>query len=58
MDVPAPVAGTVTQLRVAIGDRVSEGSVLMTVEPTRARTAPCAEPRQRCAEPPDAGRRP
>ncbi len=32
MDVPAPVAGTVTQLRVAIGDRVSEGSVLMTVE--------------------------
>ncbi len=30
MDVPAPVAGTVTQLRVAIGDRVSEGSVLMT----------------------------
>lgn len=32
MDVPAPSAGTVTQLRVAIGDRVSEGSVLMTVE--------------------------
>ncbi|MGO9821950.1 MAG: dihydrolipoyl dehydrogenase [Solirubrobacteraceae bacterium] len=32
MDVPAPVAGTVTQLRVAIGDRVSEGSVLMTFE--------------------------
>ncbi len=32
MDVPAPCAGTVTQLRVAIGDRVSEGSVLMTVE--------------------------
>ena len=32
MDVPAPVAGTVTQLRVSIGDRVSEGSVLMTLE--------------------------
>jgi dihydrolipoamide dehydrogenase len=32
MDVPAPVAGTVTQLRVSIGDRVSEGSVLMTME--------------------------
>ncbi len=32
MDVPAPSAGTVTQLRVAIGDRVSEGSVLMTLE--------------------------
>jgi dihydrolipoyl dehydrogenase len=33
MDVPAPAAGTVTQLRVAIGDRVSEGSVLLTLEP-------------------------
>ena len=32
MDVPAPVAGTVTQLRVSIGDRVSEGSVLMALE--------------------------
>jgi len=32
VEVPAPVAGTVTQLRVAIGDRVSEGSVLMAVE--------------------------
>jgi len=32
MDIPAPVAGTVTQLRVAIGDRVSEGSVLLTLE--------------------------
>ncbi len=32
MDVPAPAAGTVTQLRVSIGDRVSEGSVLMTME--------------------------
>ena len=32
MDVPAPVAGTITQLRVAIGDRVSEGSVLLTLE--------------------------
>jgi dihydrolipoamide dehydrogenase len=36
MDVPAPLAGTVTQLRVAIGDRVSEGSVLMTLEPDGA----------------------
>jgi dihydrolipoamide dehydrogenase len=32
MDVPAPVAGTVTQLSVKIGDRVSEGSVLLTME--------------------------
>ena len=32
MDVPAPVAGTVSELRVAIGDKVSEGSVLLTMD--------------------------
>jgi dihydrolipoamide dehydrogenase len=32
MDVPAPFAGVVKQLQVKIGDRVSEGSVLLTVE--------------------------
>ena len=32
MDVPAPAAGTISQLRVAVGDRVSEGSVLMVFE--------------------------
>jgi pyruvate dehydrogenase E2 component (dihydrolipoamide acetyltransferase) len=32
MDVPAPFAGTVKQLQVKIGDRVSEGSRLMTLE--------------------------
>jgi dihydrolipoamide dehydrogenase len=32
MDVPAPFAGTVAQLRVKIGDRVSEGSVLLTLD--------------------------
>jgi pyruvate dehydrogenase E2 component (dihydrolipoamide acetyltransferase) len=33
MDVPAPFAGTVKQLQVKVGDRVSEGSRLMTLEP-------------------------
>ena len=32
MDVPAPFAGTVTQLSVRIGDRVSQGSVLLMLE--------------------------
>ena len=32
MDVPAPLAGTVRQLQVKVGDRVSEGSVLVTLE--------------------------
>ena len=32
LDVPAPVAGTVTELRVAVGDTVSEGSVIMVID--------------------------
>ena len=32
MDIPAPIAGTVSQLRVELGDRVSRGSVIMLVE--------------------------
>jgi pyruvate dehydrogenase E2 component (dihydrolipoamide acetyltransferase) len=36
MDVPAPFAGKVTQLQVQVGDRVSEGSALLTLEPAEA----------------------
>jgi len=32
MDVPAPVAGTVKELKVKVGDKVSEGSVILTLE--------------------------
>jgi dihydrolipoamide dehydrogenase len=32
MDIPAPRAGIVKQLRVKLGDRVSEGSVLLTID--------------------------
>jgi dihydrolipoamide dehydrogenase len=32
MEVPSPVAGTIKQLRVAVDDRVSEGSVILTLE--------------------------
>ncbi|MCW3015315.1 MAG: aceF [Solirubrobacterales bacterium] len=31
MDVPSPVAGVVSELRVAVGDRVKEGTLLLTV---------------------------
>jgi dihydrolipoamide dehydrogenase len=40
MDVPAPQAGTVTQLSVQIGDRVSEGSVLLTLDASTDGAAP------------------
>ncbi|HWE59548.1 MAG TPA: dihydrolipoyl dehydrogenase [Solirubrobacteraceae bacterium] len=33
MDVPSPVAGTITELRVKVGDTVAEGSLLLTLEP-------------------------
>jgi dihydrolipoamide dehydrogenase len=32
MDVPAPFAGTVKELSVSVGDRVSEGSLLLTLD--------------------------
>ena len=32
MDVPAPVAGTVTTVNVAVGDKVSEGSIIAEIK--------------------------
>jgi dihydrolipoamide dehydrogenase len=40
MDVPAPAAGVVKQLRVKIGDRVSEGSVLLVMDAESAPEEP------------------
>ena len=40
MDVPAPQAGTIVELRVKPGDRVSEGSVILLLEPTGAAATP------------------
>src|SRR5437879_10641386 len=34
MDVPAPFAGVVRELRVKVGDKVSQGTLLLTMEPT------------------------
>jgi dihydrolipoamide dehydrogenase len=60
MDVPAPLAGTVKQLRVKIGDRVSEGSVLLTLEgdgsqPSRAPVEEPAVTREPPPSPTDGG---
>jgi dihydrolipoyl dehydrogenase len=43
MDVPAPRAGTISQLSVKLGDRVSEGSVLLTLEGEGDGAAPSQE---------------
>jgi pyruvate dehydrogenase E2 component (dihydrolipoamide acetyltransferase) len=33
MDVPAPFAGVIREIRVGVGDRVSQGTLLVTIEP-------------------------
>ena len=35
MDVPAPAAGTVKELKVKVGDKVSEGSVILLLDVRR-----------------------
>jgi dihydrolipoamide dehydrogenase len=55
MDVPSPEAGTVSQLRVKVGDKVSEGSVILTLdsagqEKPAKPEPPTAQPRE---EPPE-----
>jgi dihydrolipoamide dehydrogenase len=47
LDVPAPVAGTVAELRVAVGDQLSQGSVIMLVD---AEGAPGTPPKERVRE--------
>ncbi len=47
MEVPAPFAGTVKEIKVVIGDKVSEGALIVTVETGAAAAAPApaaAEP--------------
>ena len=47
MDIPAPFAGTVKEVKIKVGDKVSQGSLIFTVETAEAeaKTAPAkAEP--------------
>jgi pyruvate dehydrogenase E2 component (dihydrolipoamide acetyltransferase) len=52
MDVPSPAAGTVKDVKVHVGDRVSEGSLIVTLDPAEAGAA---EPAPREEEPPAPG---
>jgi dihydrolipoamide dehydrogenase len=40
VEVPSPVAGTVQEVRAKVGERVSEGTVLVTLEPAAEAPAP------------------
>src|SRR5436309_12631887 len=53
MDVPAPTAGTVKELKVKVGDKVSEGSVILLLESAAgARAAAPAAPPKTAVSPP------
>jgi pyruvate dehydrogenase E2 component (dihydrolipoamide acetyltransferase) len=43
MEVPAPAGGTVKELRAKIGDKVSEGTVILTMEAAAAAAQPAAQ---------------
>ena len=43
MEVPAPVSGVVKELKVKIGDKVSEGVLVMTLEASAAKAVPAKE---------------
>src|SRR5512144_982425 len=44
MDVPAPAAGTVKDVRVKVGDKVSEGSLILTLETSAEAPSPQPAP--------------
>lgn len=54
MDVPSPDSGTVVEVKLAIGDKVSEGSVILTLEAAAGAAASAAAPAPASAAPPSA----
>jgi pyruvate dehydrogenase E2 component (dihydrolipoamide acetyltransferase) len=42
MEIPAPAAGTVTEVRIKVGDKVAEGSLILMMEPAAGAAAPVA----------------
>ena len=46
MDVPSPAAGTVVGLKVKVGDKVSEGTLILTLQTGAAKPARCRAPRR------------
>jgi len=55
MDVPSPAAGVVREVKVKVGDKVAEGTLLLLLEEAGAQPA-AAPPGERVPQPPAAGR--
>jgi dihydrolipoamide dehydrogenase len=51
MEIPSPAAGTVKQMRVKLGDKVSEGLPILVLEAAEAASAPAAAPAAASAAP-------
>ncbi|EKO3856765.1 pyruvate dehydrogenase complex dihydrolipoyllysine-residue acetyltransferase [Vibrio harveyi] len=58
MEVPAPFAGTVKEIKIAAGDKVTTGSLIMVFEVAGAAPAPVAAPAQAAAPAPAAASAP
>ena len=59
MDVPAPAGGTVKELKVKVGDRVSEGAPILTLDAAAgAKAAATAAPKTSVAAPPASAQSP
>ena len=52
MEIPSSHAGVVKELRVALGDKISEGSLIAVLEVAAASAAPAAAPRTSWLPPP------
>ena len=51
MDIPAPFAGVLAELKVAVGDKVSEGTLIAMMQAAGATAAPAASAPAKAAEP-------
>ena len=58
MEVPSPRAGKVVEVKVAVGDKVSEGTVVLTLEPAGTGDEPVADQEQPTSEAPQQGQSP
>ncbi|HEY0746835.1 MAG TPA: 2-oxo acid dehydrogenase subunit E2 [Steroidobacteraceae bacterium] len=50
MDVPSPVAGKIAEVKLKTGDKVSEGSLILLLEPAAAAPAPVDKPADKPAD--------
>lgn len=54
MDIPAPFAGTISELKIKVGDKVSAGTLMLMLETAGAASTPVAAPAPSAPPPPPA----